>query len=251
MIGEITGNSHFFPDAKTAKGPNEMTNIPSPLKTLNMHHHHHQVHHLGQTNTGTNTGHQNCPSTHTTTIRNGMTQTEDGQTPGNRDQQNRTKHQKDTKNQKINITAETLNCHGFAQSSEYVVNRLKSCNILCLQETWIWPHEISLISDTISNHPDIRNSSQEYTVISKCGMHDREPDYSGRGYGGVTVIVKNNINFSIKEIKIASDRIVAVGLYDKHDKLIHVICSVYLPYFDGDKTRLAQCCFNSRFLIRF
>ena len=145
-----------------------------------------------------------------------------------------------TRKLKLNISAETLNCHGFAQSSEYVISRLQSCDILCLSETWIWPHEINLIADTISKHPNIRNSSQEYTVISKCGMHDKEPDYSGRGYGGVTVIIKNNANFSIKEISIASDRIVAVGMYDKHDELIQVVCSTYLPYFDGDKSRLAQ-----------
>ena len=71
-------------------------------------------------------------------------------------------------------------------------------------------------------------------------MHDREPDYSGRGYGGVAVIVKNNASFSIKEINTASDRIVAMGMYDKHDRLIQVICSAYLPFFDGLKTRLAQ-----------
>ena len=31
-----------------------------------------------------------------------------------------------------------------------------------------------------------------------------------------------------------------MGMYDKHDRLIQVICSAYLPFFDGDKTRLAQ-----------
>ena len=71
-------------------------------------------------------------------------------------------------------------------------------------------------------------------------MQDKEPDYAGLGYGGVTVIVKNNAHFSVKEINIASDRIVAVGIYDKHDKLIQVVCSTYLPYFDSDKSRLAQ-----------
>ena len=169
-----------------------------------------------------------------------MTQTTDGQNTEQRNQPTKTGEQDIEENLKMNITAETLNCHGFAQSSEYVINRLNSCDILCLTETWIWPHEINLISDTISKHPTIINSSQEYTVISKCGMHDREPDYSGRGYGGVTVILKNNANFSMKEINIASDRIVAIGIYDKHDKLIQVICSAYLPFFDGDKTRLAQ-----------
>ena len=48
-------------------------------------------------------------------------------------------------------------------------------------------------------------------------MHDKDPGYSGRGYGSVTVIVKNNAHFSLKEINIASDRIVAVGIHDKLD----------------------------------
>ena len=56
----------------------------------------------------------------------------------------------------------------------------------------------------------------------------------------VSVIVKNNASFSTKEITSASDRVVAMGMYDKHDRLIQVICSAYLPFFDGDKTRLAQ-----------
>ena len=169
-----------------------------------------------------------------------MTQKEDDQESEKCNQHSSTKTKDTVQKTKINITAETLNCHGFAQSSEYVINRLKSCNILCLSETWIWPHEIHLIADTIKNHPSIKSSSQEYTIISKCGMNDKEPDYSGRGYGGVTVIVKNNVNFSVKEITTASDRIVAIGMYDKYDRLIQVICSTYFPYFDGDKTRLAQ-----------
>ena len=145
-----------------------------------------------------------------------------------------------TGHEKIHISAETFNCHGFAQSSEYVMNRLNSCNILCLTETWIWPHEVNVISDTIRNHPTTKNSSQEYTVISKCGMNDRAQDYSGRGYGGVAVIVKNNASFSVKEIITASDRIAAAGIYDRYERLVQVVCSAYLPYFDGDKTRLAQ-----------
>ena len=71
-------------------------------------------------------------------------------------------------------------------------------------------------------------------------MNDKDPDYSGRGYGGVTVIVKNNPNFSVKEINIASDRIIAVGMYDKYDNLVQIICSSYLHYYDGGKVQLAQ-----------
>ena len=80
-----------------------------------------------------------------------------------------------------------------------------------------------------------KKSRQIWLQSSQVNMTD-----SGRGYGGVTVIVKNNASFSTKEISAASDRIVAMGMYDKYDRLIQVICSAYLPFFDGDKTRLAQ-----------
>ena len=212
--GTKEGNRHFKTKCSTDTCHPHLTSTSSPEETSSTQY---QVHHQSQTNTGTNIRHQIGSHNPSSTSRNNN-------------------EQKD----KINLSAETLNCHGFAQSSEYIINRLNTCDILCLTETWIWPHEINLISETIHNHPKIQKSSQEYTVISKCGMHDREPDYSGRGYGGVAVIVKNNASFSIKEINTASDRIVAMGIYDKHDRLVQVICSVYLPFFDGLKTRLAQ-----------
>ena len=71
-------------------------------------------------------------------------------------------------------------------------------------------------------------------------MESKENDYTGRGYGGVAVIARNSTKYSIKEITVASERIASIGLYDTNDKLIQVICSTYFPYYDGDKTRLAQ-----------
>ena len=160
------GNRHFKTKCSVDTGHPRLTNTSSPEETSNTQ---------SQTNTGTSIRHQIGSHNPCSTSRNDSKQ----------------KHE-------INLTAETLNCHGFAQSSDYIINRLNTCDILCLTETWIWPHEVNLISEAIHNHPKIQKSSQEYTVISKCGMHDREPDYSGRGYGGVTVIIKNNASFSIK-----------------------------------------------------
>ena len=71
-------------------------------------------------------------------------------------------------------------------------------------------------------------------------MDEDENDYSGRGYGGVTIIVKNSPNYYTREIPIASKRLITVGLYDTNDNLLQIICGAYLPFYDGDKTRLAQ-----------
>ena len=212
------------PQTLTGIGPTH--SIPIIQTTM------HGQDHPTQVSTGININHQNGTTNHTTT-------TKADNTPSETDHEHNSSTN-NTQEQQITIVAETLNCHGFAQSSEYVLNRLNHCDILCLTETWIWPHEINLVSNTIHSHPSVVQTSREYTVVSKCGMNDRESDYSGRGYGGVTVIVKNSSNYFTKEIPTASDRIVAVGMYDKNDILTQVICSSYLPFYDGDKTRLAQ-----------
>ena len=156
------------------------------------------------------------------------------------DHPHRTNQRSNAQVEKLQIVAENFNCHGFAQSSEYVVDRLKQCDILCLQETWLWPHETNVISTSIRNHPSVIESTHEYTVVSKSGMENKENDYAGRGYGGVAVIARNCTKYSIKEITAASERIASIGLYDTNDKLIQVICSAYFPYYDGDKSRIAQ-----------
>ena len=154
------GDKHFKIKCTTGMGHPRMNNTSNPEKTSSTQY---QAHHQSLTNTGTSIGLQVGSHNPSSTSRDNN-------------------KQKD----KIILTAETLNCHGFAQSSDYIISRLNTCDILCLTETWIWPHEVNLISETIHNHPKIQKSSQEYTVISKCGMHDREPDYSGLGYGGVS-----------------------------------------------------------------
>ena len=99
---ETAGNGHFLPDAKTDKSPIGVTNIPIPQQTPTTHQH--QTYHQGPTNIGgtstgqqngtsprpTNTGHQNGTSPRPTTTREEVTQTEDGQPPGNKAQLPRT-----------------------------------------------------------------------------------------------------------------------------------------------------------------
>ena len=138
------GNRHFKTKCRTDTCHLRSTSTSSPELTSSTQY---QVHHQSQTNTGTSIRHRTGSHNPSSTSRNNN-------------------EQKD----KINLSAETLNCHGFAQSSDYIINRLDTCDILCLTETWIWPHEINLISETIHKHPKILKSSQEYTVISKCGI---------------------------------------------------------------------------------
>ena len=157
--GVTIDNSHFIPDMN--KDPTQKMNTTNPHAIVNPQH------------TETNKGSQNGRSSHATPIRDENRITEDGPNHGTRTMPSK------TKDLKLNIAAETLNCHGFAQSSEYVISRLQYCNILCLSETWIWPHEVNLIADTISKHPSTRNSCQEYTVISNVACKTRSQTTQG------------------------------------------------------------------------
>ena len=69
-------------------------------------------------------------------------------------------------------------------------------------------------------------------------MTEIEADYSGRPFGGVSMIVKPNKYFTCKEIENLSDRIVSVGLYDEGSHLIQVICLTYMPYYNGKSEQI-------------
>ena len=103
-----------------------------------------------------------------------------------------------------------------------------------LTETWFRPNELHTIKSALQNHPNFSNDYKSYEIFSKSGMTEIEADYSGRPFGGVSVIIKNNKYFTCKEIENLSDRIVSVGIYDGESNLIQVICCTYMPFYNGN-----------------
>ena len=143
-----------------------------------------------------------------------------------------------SENKKIQLVLECYNCHGFSGTADYVLDRLSNCDIMGLTETWLRPNEKHSIKSTLQNHPSFKSTHKAYTVFSKSGMEDIEPDYTGRPFGGVSIIIKQNNYFTCKEIENLSDRIVTVGLYDRDDNLIQVLCCTYMPFFNGKKDQI-------------
>ena len=131
------------------------------------------------------------------------------------------------------MVIEAYNCHGFSRTADYVLDRLQNCDILGLTETWFRPNELNSIKCALENHPSFKNCHTNFEVFSKSGMSEVESDYSGRPFGGVSVIIKPNEYYNCKEIENLSDRIISVELYDGEGNLIQVICCTYMPYFNG------------------
>ena len=133
----------------------------------------------------------------------------------------------------VDITCISFNCHGFKQSCDYITEKLKLCDILCLNETWLRPTENETIRSVLIAHPDL--SDKSYSIFEKSGMNDVDASYTGRPFGGTAVIVKHHPEFTVREIPTSSDRIVSVGLsclYDHAGSLVNLIISVYLPFYN-------------------
>ena len=64
-------------------------------------------------------------------------------------------------------------------------------------------------------------------------MTECDPFYSGRPFGGLCIVVKKCEAFSSREIEIACDRVLAVGLYDTRGTLMQVVVCVYMPFYNG------------------
>ena len=103
--------------------------------------------------------------------------------------------------------------------------------MLCLCETWLRPGELSVIPYILLTHPI--TAWHEFDCFSKSSIEDDPEVFAGRPYGGLAVLVRRLPGVSVREISCESDRLLVLGFYDSCDRLMHVICNVYLPYYDA------------------
>ena len=76
--------------------------------------------------------------------------------------------------------------------------------------------------------------SDKFSVFGKSAMHNAT--VTGRPFGGVAILCKEEPNLSYQEISTASDRFIAVGIYNAAGDLVHIVVSVYMPYFRQSDT---------------
>ena len=116
----------------------------------------------------------------------------------------------------------TFNCQGFKHRMyKYIKNKFKNCDVLLLQETWLYNFEHKMFSKII---PDC-----QYHAVST--MDEAEVRRLGRPYGGCAVLWKKNLAVSVTPISTTSPRICAVAIKSEHVKTI--VISVYMPSDDN------------------
>lgn len=112
----------------------------------------------------------------------------------------------------------SFNCKSLKRSVECIKNWCKYVDIIALQETWLLPHEISILG-----HLDLG-----FSYVGKSAVDTSLGILRGRPYGGVALLWRKSLFKSVTTLPCASDRIVAIKATtcDGRDLLLF---SVYMP----------------------
>ena len=86
-------------------------------------------------------------------------------------------------NQSISLKLVSLNCEGVKNKLPFIQSLCDQVDILCLQETWLLPHETNLISNV---HVDFDHFSLSAVDIQSSIL-------VGRSYGGLTIMYKKEL----------------------------------------------------------
>ncbi|CAG2199199.1 unnamed protein product [Mytilus edulis] len=114
----------------------------------------------------------------------------------------------------------TLNVQNVKSNALYIKNLLRDVHVICIQEHWLFNAEKKIIAEITENSGYIAKSVDD----------NDDPDFNismKRGYGGVAIIWKKEINENIKELIDGGNRIQAIHI-QQGDKPICLI-NVYMP----------------------
>lgn len=111
----------------------------------------------------------------------------------------------------------SFNCKSVKRSVVDVRRLCQSADIVALQETWLFPHDIPFLG---SIHDDF-----EYT--GKSAVDTSTGIIRGRPYGGVAILWRKSAFKSVSVISCDSARITAIKV--SLGARVIVVCSVYMP----------------------
>lgn len=116
----------------------------------------------------------------------------------------------------------TFNCRSVKSSVDEVRQLCDTYDIVMLQEHWLLPHELSMLS---SIHP-------EFLSVAKSSVSISSDILRGRPYGGTAILYRKDLAVNITPVDSSDPRVCAVSL---KTELGPVVCiCVYMPANTGD-----------------
>jgi len=120
----------------------------------------------------------------------------------------------------------TFNCRSIKSSVTEVVDLCNKFDIICLQEHWLLPNEISYLSNI---HPD-------FLAVGHSAVNLSQEILIGRPYGGTGILYKRSLGQLVTAVDLNNARITAVVMSLTCGPTLLV--SVYLPTDYGDNDSL-------------
>jgi hypothetical protein len=112
------------------------------------------------------------------------------------------------------------------RNKEYIQSVMKRCDVLCMQEHWLWEFEKTAIGEIDPDYRYVSHSADLYEPVL--------PNARKTGKGGVAIIWKSNLSPYMLVLPDGNERIVCVELCTASEKIC--IVSVYLPAQSGSTT---------------
>lgn len=111
----------------------------------------------------------------------------------------------------------SYNCKNVKTSVAEIKKLCERADIVCLQETWLLPYEMTILSEI---HPDFDYTGSSAVDLSAGVLR-------GRPHGGVAILWRRSLFSNVSIIQSESNRIAAIKVSTSGSDF--VVCSVYMP----------------------
>ncbi len=112
----------------------------------------------------------------------------------------------------------TLNANNVVTNKQYLLNLLKTFDMIFLQETWLFTYQLgqlNLLDEHFDSHGKAVDENDPIPPVQK-----------PRGYGGVATLTRNNIDSNFRKAADGGNRIVVTEIIAD---IPVCICNVYMP----------------------
>ncbi|KAJ2937404.1 hypothetical protein O0L34_g19090 [Tuta absoluta] len=138
----------------------------------------------------------------------------------------------------INSKFISFNCKSLKRSMECIKTLSQRADVLCLQETWLFSHDIPLLGCI----------SDDFGYTGTSAMDTSAGPVRGRPYGGVAILWRKSVFRSVSLIKCESARLVAIKA-EVNDNHSIVIMSVYMPVNHVDNLAEFTSCLGEMYAV--
>ena len=128
-----------------------------------------------------------------------------------------------------NLKIISFNCKGFKNRNyDFLKDVFDKCDILLIQESWLFDFEIKNVTDVLSNS----------SCIGISAMKDCDIGRQGRPFGGCLIVYKRNLAIPVNKVATSSSRLCVASLTNEYFKIL--VISVYMPVDDNSNVSFIE-----------